>query len=102
MKVERASRLAALPILASVTLLAVVHFAVSVGTHSSHVTDVILGGLYLFPILAGSLWFGLAGGFLTALGVGAGYLAHDRIPIAHPVSGSRWAPARTSRWKAPA
>jgi putative nucleotidyltransferase with HDIG domain len=76
MKVERASRLAALPILASATLLAVLHFAVSVRTHPSHVIHVILGGLYLLPIIAGALWFGLAGGLLTALGVGASYLAH--------------------------
>lgn len=71
-----ASRLAALPILAAVILLAVLHFAVSVRTHPSHVIHVILGGLYLLPIIAGALWFGLAGGLLTALGVGASHLAH--------------------------
>jgi HD-GYP domain-containing protein (c-di-GMP phosphodiesterase class II) len=59
-----------------VLILVVLHAAVSVGTHSSHVVHVVLRGLYLFPIIAGALWFGLAGGLLTAVGVSASYLAH--------------------------
>lgn len=38
---------------AAILLLAVLHAAVSVSTHSSHVIHVILGGLYLLPIIAG-------------------------------------------------
>src|SRR6266545_3461338 len=61
---------------ATVLLLAALHAAVSVSAHSSHVIHVILGGLYLLPIIAGALWFGLRGGVLTALVVSVAYLAH--------------------------
>ncbi|MEX0880667.1 MAG: HD domain-containing phosphohydrolase [Thermoanaerobaculia bacterium] len=61
---------------ASLLLLAVLHATVSVETHPSHVIHVILRGLYLFPIIAAALWFGIAGGLLTAVGVSASYLVH--------------------------
>jgi putative nucleotidyltransferase with HDIG domain len=65
-----------LAISASLLLLAVLHAIVSVESHPSHVVHVILRGLYLFPIVAGAIWFGFAGGLLAAIGVSASYLAH--------------------------
>lgn len=59
-----------------VLLLAALHATVSVETHPAHVIHVILGGLYLLPIVAAALWFGLGGGLLTAVGVSAAYLLH--------------------------
>lgn len=73
---SRASPSAMALLAASVLLLAVLHATVSVSTHSSHVVHVILGGLYLLPIIAGALWFGLRGGVSTALAVSAAYLVH--------------------------
>lgn len=71
-----ASRVRAALLAAIILLLAGAHSAVSVGTHSSHVIHVVLGGLYLFPIVAGALWFGLPGGVIAALAVSVAYLTH--------------------------
>jgi putative nucleotidyltransferase with HDIG domain len=59
-----------------ILLLAVLHSVVSVATHPSHVIHVVLGGLYLVPIVAGALWFGSRGGILTAIAVSVAFLAH--------------------------
>lgn len=60
----------------SVLVLGVTHFAIGTGTHPAHVVHVILGGLYLLPIIAGALWFGLAGGVAVSLAASHVYLAH--------------------------
>lgn len=59
-----------------ILFLAVLHSAVSVRTHPSHVIHVVLQGLYLLPIIAGGLWFGLRGGILAASAVSVAFLAH--------------------------
>jgi putative nucleotidyltransferase with HDIG domain len=64
---------------AAILILAALHSAVGVSTHPQHVIHVILRGLYLLPIIAGALWFGLRGGIWTALVVTAVYLVHIRI-----------------------
>lgn len=76
---RRDRRLAGLA--SSVLLLAALHGAVSVETHPAHVIHVILGGLYLLPIVAAALWFGLTGGLLTAVGVSAAYLLHVLLSL---------------------
>ena len=60
----------------SVLVLGVTHFVIGTGTHPAHVVHVILGGLYLLPIIAGALWFGLGGGVAVSLAASHVYLAH--------------------------
>lgn len=74
----RASMWSIVMIAAAILLLAALHARVAVGTHPEHVVHVILGGLYLLPIIAGALWFGLVGGLWTAVAVSAAYLVHIR------------------------
>ncbi len=73
---DRASPSAIALLAAAILLLAALHVAVSVSTHSAHVIHVVLGGLYLLPIIAGALWFGLPGGVFAALAVSVAYLTH--------------------------
>lgn len=61
---------------AAILVLAELHASVGVTTHPLHVIHVILRGLYLLPIIAGALWFGLRGGIWTALAVSIVYLFH--------------------------
>ena len=61
---------------ASILLLTALHASISVATHSSHVIHVVLAGLYLLPIVAGALWFGLPGGLATAVPVSVAYGLH--------------------------
>jgi putative nucleotidyltransferase with HDIG domain len=67
----------------SVLLLGVTHFTVGTGTHPAHVVHVILGGLYLLPIIAGALWFGLGGGVAVSLAASHVYLAHILLSWPH-------------------
>lgn len=60
-------------------LIAVSDFAITSSTRPLHVVHVIFAGLYLLPIVAGAVWFGLWGGIVTSLGVAAAYLAHIAV-----------------------
>lgn len=71
-------RKAALLVLA-VLLVAAADLTFTSGTHPLHAVHVAFAGLYLIPIVAGALWFGLAGGLLTAVGVAAAYVIHIGI-----------------------
>ena len=54
------------------------HMAVARGTHVLHVLHLSLVALYLAPVLAAALWFGLAGGVLAAVLVTAAFGLHVR------------------------
>ena len=60
----------------AVIFIAAADIAVSAGTHPLHAVHVVFAGLYLIPIVAGAVWFGLAGGLLTAVGVTVAYVLH--------------------------
>lgn len=62
-----------------VLLLTAVHFTVGTQTHPLHVIHVIFGGLYLVPIIAAAIWFGLAGGMSTSVIIGGIYYVHMRV-----------------------
>lgn len=66
-------------VIATIALLSTAHLAISVGTHPLHVIHVLFRGLYLLPIIAGALWFGVRGGMITSLMVSAAYLGHILI-----------------------
>ena len=57
----------------SVVILAVAHLAVGRTTHQLHVIHVILQGLYVVPIIAAALWFGLRGSIITTAGISISY-----------------------------
>lgn len=62
----------------SVALLTALHFAVGTHSHSLHVIHVVLGGLYLLPIITAAVWFGLEGGLVLAGTVSLAYVVHIR------------------------
>ena len=64
---------------ASMALIAVLHFTVSTQTHSLHVVHVFLGAVTIIPILAAAVWFGLAGGVLSATVLAIIYFIHMRL-----------------------
>lgn len=62
-----------------VVVLTIVHFSAADGGHSLRAVHVILAGMYIFPILAAALWFGVWGGMITALATPLAYFAHMRV-----------------------
>jgi putative nucleotidyltransferase with HDIG domain len=60
----------------AILLFGAMHFAIGVGAHRLHVIHVVFGGLYLLPIVAGALWFGLPGGITSSSAAAAIYLVH--------------------------
>jgi putative nucleotidyltransferase with HDIG domain len=74
-----ARRLKALAILVAVSGLTGAHFLVAHGTHGLHEIHIVLGGMYLIPIVAAALWFGLRGGLATTAVISLAYYAHTRL-----------------------
>ncbi|HJW09110.1 MAG TPA: HD domain-containing phosphohydrolase [Holophagaceae bacterium] len=52
------------------------HFSLGVGSHRQHLVHILLTGLYLVPIQAAALWWGLRGGLTAALAIDGIYLVH--------------------------
>lgn len=57
----------------SVLILAAAHLVVGRATHQLHVIHVILQGLYVVPIIAAALWFGLRGSIVTTAIISISY-----------------------------
>ncbi|HZP63403.1 MAG TPA: HD domain-containing phosphohydrolase [Terriglobales bacterium] len=74
-----ARRLKTLAILVAVSGLTGAHFLVAHGTHGLHEIHIILGGMYLVPIIAAALWFGLRGALATTAVISLAYYAHIRL-----------------------
>ena len=74
-----AQRLKALAILVVISGLTGAHFLVAHGTHGLHEIHIVLGGMYLVPIIAAALWFGLRGGLVTTGLISLAYYAHIRL-----------------------
>lgn len=74
-----ARKLKALAILVAVSGLTGAHFLVAHGTHGLHEIHIVLGGMYLIPIVAAALWFGLRGGLATTAVISLAYYAHIRL-----------------------
>lgn len=73
---RRERRTKALGIGAAIIALTVGHFLVSTATHSQHVVHALFQALYLVPVLAGAIWFGLTGSVVSSLVVAAAYSLH--------------------------
>ncbi len=63
----------------SILLLTAVHFTVGTHSHPLHVIHVVFGGLYLVPIIAAAIWFGLRGGIATSIIIAVVYFVHMRV-----------------------
>ncbi len=74
-----ARRLKAAAILAVALALTASHFRVGGGTHGLHVIHIILGGMYVVPIIAAALWFGLRGSLVVTALISLAYYAHIRL-----------------------
>ncbi len=74
-----ARRLKTLAILVAVSGLTVAHFLVAHATHGLHEIHIVLGGMYLIPIIAAALWFGLRGALATTALISLAYYAHIRL-----------------------
>jgi len=59
------------------------HFSVGTGSHREHLIHILLAGLYLLPIVAAALWWGLRGGLVASLIIGGLYLVHMRTTWAN-------------------
>ncbi len=68
-----------LSILVVVAGLTGAHFFVAHGTHGLHEIHILLGGMYLIPIIAAALWFGLRGALATTTVISLAYYAHIRL-----------------------
>lgn len=66
-------------ILAAVLALTVLHFYVAAGTHQFHVIHIILGGMFLLPIIAAALWFGLSGSLAITALISVAYYVYVRL-----------------------
>lgn len=68
------------------------HIALARGTHLLHVVHLSLVGLYLAPVLAAALWFGLRGGVLASVLVTVAFTIHLRLgwPGQSPDAAERW------------
>ena len=60
-------------LVSSVVVLSVAHLVVGRTTHELHVIHVILQGLYIVPIIAAALWFGLRGSIVTTAVISISY-----------------------------
>jgi putative nucleotidyltransferase with HDIG domain len=74
-----ARKLKPVSILVAVAGLTGAHFLVARGTHGLHEIHIVLGGMYLIPIIAGALWFGLRGSLATTAVISLAYYAHIRM-----------------------
>jgi hypothetical protein len=55
------------------------HFLVAHGTHGLHEIHIVLGGMYLIPIIAAAVWFGLRGALAATAVISLAYYAHIRL-----------------------
>ena len=66
-------------LLAAMVGLALGHMALARGTHQLHAIHVSLVALYLAPVVAAALWYGLRGGVVASALVTAAFTAHIRL-----------------------
>ncbi len=74
MDAEKASQLRGAVVWAA--LIAAVHFALGTRTHSFHGLHILLGGLFMVPVLKAAVAFEVRGGVIAAAAVGTLYLGH--------------------------
>jgi putative nucleotidyltransferase with HDIG domain len=78
-QLESKRRRPLLLVVVSLVLTTFAHFTVARATHGQHVVHIILGSLYLIPIIASALWFNLRGCIAVTAVISAVYYAHIRL-----------------------
>lgn len=66
-------------LVASVALISVAHFTIGTLRHYAHIEHVVLQALYVVPIVAAALWFGISGALITLLVISTVYYSYIRI-----------------------
>ena len=66
-------------VVGAILILTISHFVAGRGTHGLHVIHIILGGMYIVPIIATTLWAGLRGGLAVTAVISVVYVAHIRV-----------------------
>jgi putative nucleotidyltransferase with HDIG domain len=66
-------------VLLSILILSAGHFLAPRGTHGLHEIHILLGGMYLLPIIASALWFGLRGSLAAAILISLIYYVYVRL-----------------------
>lgn len=66
-------------IVVAVLILTAAHFLVGGGTHGLHEIHIVLGGMYVIPIIAAALWFGLRGSLVVTGLISLAYFSHIRL-----------------------
>lgn len=73
----------ALAVVVAIVALSGAHFGIAIGTNGLHIVHLVFAVLYLFPIIAAAVWFGLAGAVAAAAVISAVYFAHIRYSWAN-------------------
>jgi putative nucleotidyltransferase with HDIG domain len=73
----------AFTVIFAIAALSALHFAVAIGTRGLHVVHLIFAVLYLFPLIAAAVWFGLPGALVAATVITAVYYLHIRYSWAN-------------------
>jgi putative nucleotidyltransferase with HDIG domain len=63
----------------AVSVISVAHFTIGTLRHSTHIEHIILQALYVAPIVAAALWFGIAGTLITLIAVTVIYYPYMRL-----------------------
>lgn len=74
-----ARRLKATVVISAVVVLTALHFLAAAGTHELHVVHIVLGGMFLLPIIAAALWFGLRGSLAVTSLISVAYYIYVRL-----------------------
>ncbi len=70
-------------VIAAIATLSALHFGVAIGTHGLHVVHLIFAVLYLFPLIAAAVWFGVPGALVAATVISTVYYLHIRYSWAN-------------------
>jgi putative nucleotidyltransferase with HDIG domain len=73
----------AFAVIVAIATLSALHFGVAIGTHGLHVVHLIFAVLYLFPLIASAVWFGVPGALVAATLISAVYYLHIRYSWAN-------------------
>ena len=66
-------------LVSSVALISAAHFTIDTLRHSAHIEHIVLQALYVAPIVAAALWFGVRGALAVVLGVSAVYYTYMKM-----------------------
>jgi putative nucleotidyltransferase with HDIG domain len=72
-----------LTVSSAIAAITLAHFLLARGGHGFHVIHIVLGGMYLLPIIAGAVWFRLRGAVASTVFASIAYCVHIRLSWAN-------------------